>query len=114
MDDKYIAKFITLLGASVASVILAIRVFFNYTDINRALIILIVVIVLFYIIGLFAERIIRKIRYNVKQRLMEEHELKMRENQENAENAENAENEAESDLESPEYTEQSGQLEIEE
>jgi len=38
----------------------------------------------------------------------------MRENQENAENAENAENEAESDLESPEYTEQSGQLEIEE
>ena len=111
MDDKYIAKFITLLGASVASVILAIRVFFNYTDINRALIILIVVIILFYIIGLFAERIIRKIRYNVKQRLMEEHELKMRENQENAENAEN---ESESDSESPEYTEQSGQLEIEE
>lgn len=72
MNEKYIAQFITLLGSAVASILLAIGVWFDRITIIRALVILIVVIIIFYIIGRIVLKIYRKIHTDVVNRQREE------------------------------------------
>ena len=76
MDEKYIVQFITLLGSSIVSVIMAYRVLTNQVDINYALIALFFAMLICFILG----RILRRILFNIKkaniirenERLMEE------------------------------------------
>ena len=80
MDEKYIVQFITLLGSSIVSVIMAYRVLTKQVDINYALIALLFAMLIFFIIG----RIVRRVIYNIRkenvirenERLLEEKRAK--------------------------------------
>ena len=87
MNEKYIVQFVTLLGAAVASILLAVRVFNDQTDIVRALVILLGVILIFYIIGKIILRIIMRIQADI-----EEKERELMEAAEYAEESEDLDN----------------------
>ncbi|MDD6208751.1 MAG: hypothetical protein PUB10_09565 [Clostridiales bacterium] len=54
MDAKYIPPFVTLLAAAISSICSIVK----RTDVTKALIQLLIVIIIFYIIGRFAQKII--------------------------------------------------------
>ena len=87
MNEKYIVQFVTLLGAAVASILLAFRVFNDQTDIVRALVILLGVILIFYIIGKIILRIMMRIHADI-----EEKERELMEAAEYSEEAEDLDN----------------------
>lgn len=97
MDEKYIVQFVTLLGAAVTSIFLAIRVYNNQTDIVRALVILLCVIILFFIIGKIFHKTIMKIRDNIAQKERDIYEAAIEREVSEAEN--NAEEETGDDTE---------------
>lgn len=86
MDEKYIVQFVTLLGAAVTSIFLAIRVYNKQTDIVRALVILLCVIILFYIIGKIFHKTIMKIRDNIAQKERDIYEAAIKREEAEADN----------------------------
>ena len=87
MDEKYIVQFVTLLGGAVVSIIMAYRVFTHQVEINYALLVLFLSIILFFILGRIARKILMGIKKENIEKEQEELERKRKEEEEREDEA---------------------------
>lgn len=86
MDEKYIVQFVTLLGGAVVSIIMAYRVFTHQVEINYALFVLLLAIIIFFIIG----RIVRKVLLGIKKENIEKERQELEQKRKEEEEEEEA------------------------
>ena len=99
MNEKFVVQFITLLASAITCILLAIKVWNNQIDVVRALVILLVVIIIFYIIGRIFKTVLSKMHAEAIQRIKEEIEKEKAEQEQQNEKIVVGDKEIESEVE---------------